>query len=507
MMGSELFNTLDLVLREILNTDVPMAGKLVIATGDCQQLPPIDQRPIWLSTHMLTTFHLLELTNYVRAAQDPDLRRVIEVLRSPVDNQATDQVCAILQARCHFVQCWSQVPRQAMRVVSTRKAEKHVTDLFIQDLQQDNVEVVTIKAKDEVENAGATWAPASSYISRQLDRKVLEGHSLHLFRGAVVRMTFNNNTTRQVFSQGQMAVVLDLPDMEQEDAMSKLQLKLVPPGEHDVSRYQEQDDWPVIYVVRRLTPDTVVGSNMQKARRYQFPVSLHLACTVHRIIGQTCAKVGTQIDAKDPHFRLWQREQLLVLLSRTRSLDDFYFVGNQASAMTMIREVMSKPNRLADYTAQLVTKLATGNIDRGIYVPEPFLPYYAEIPQSRCGYVYALISSDLRHSLVGHTNDIVHRLREINQGGSVRLNHGHRQWSLLALVTGFESEEFDMTVERSNFGSGLESRAGPLPTTPQHALQNIQDLLHDFNRARDRLQKTTHLILTCYQQIPPPPPE
>ena len=242
MLSASLFSCLDFVLRDLMHTDVPWGGKLIIATGDCQQLPPIDSSPIWISSHMITTFYLITLKNYVRSADDEDLREVIELLRKtdPSESDA-DTLCDIITLRCHFVSCWSRVPRTAMRVVATRQAEKDVTKSYLADLAQDNITVEEFECHDETESAGAQWNKAHEFESRKLDRLLLEERCLKIFTGALVRMTYNNNLG-DVFSQGQCAIIRELPDPNTSENDQVLTLTLVPPGEDDFQS-ANQENW------------------------------------------------------------------------------------------------------------------------------------------------------------------------------------------------------------------------------------------------------------------------
>lgn len=247
MIDTNLFHCLDLILRDIMHSDIPWGGKLVIATGDPLQLPPVEGRPIWLSTHMVSTFNIVQLRHYVRSAHDQDLRNILELLRCPeVKEENAGRLCEIVCRRCRFVPSFSDAPRNAMRVVSTRNAEREVACAFIGDVRRDGNIVKDLMATDEVEATTGSWKLAQSHISVSLDRKLLENHHLQLFEGALVRMTHNQNHA-PLYSQGQMAFVQSVPDEQLPYRDQKLKLALVPPGNlPDITNIHQ---WDVVSLV------------------------------------------------------------------------------------------------------------------------------------------------------------------------------------------------------------------------------------------------------------------
>ena len=240
MIDAGLFSCIDYILRMVMKCDVTFGGKLVICTGDHLQLPPVNGRPIWISQHVLSTFYIVQLNHKVRAAQDPNLGDVIELLRltQPNENDAV-KLCDIIQENCTFVETWNDIPIEAMRVVSTKKAEKLVTDLFVNQLKNERG-VQQIRAKDEMEVSPGCWIEAPSFVSKSLNKKVHEDSLLQIFEGALCRMTYNRNR-HPYFSQGQMGVIRQLPDLSLPENQQKIVLSLVPPGKE--FNPDEIDNW------------------------------------------------------------------------------------------------------------------------------------------------------------------------------------------------------------------------------------------------------------------------
>ena len=58
-VSSELFSTLDILLRQIRNSYIFFGGLLIIATLDHHQLPPVKGRKFLMSPHCITCFNFL----------------------------------------------------------------------------------------------------------------------------------------------------------------------------------------------------------------------------------------------------------------------------------------------------------------------------------------------------------------------------------------------------------------------------------------------------------------
>ena len=109
--------------------------------------------------------------------------------------------------------------------MSTKVAELNVMEEFLRGRQTHSY-----RAVDEVQN-GAVWERASERVTQTLNRTLYEYQVCKLYVGAVVRMTYNRRLDGlTVFSQGQVAVVIRLPDDTTDFANQRLRLRLAPPG-------------------------------------------------------------------------------------------------------------------------------------------------------------------------------------------------------------------------------------------------------------------------------------
>ena len=76
---------------------------------------------------------------------------------------------------------------------------------------------------------------------------------------------------------------------------------------------------------RNSTPIVLPGTRT-KAWRRQYHLSHFVSTTVQKSIGATLPYVATKLSLQDNKYRLWELEQMLVILSRVPSLNDITFV-------------------------------------------------------------------------------------------------------------------------------------------------------------------------------------
>ena len=199
-------------------------------------------------------------------------------------------------------------------------------------------------AVDEVQN-NTSWVSAASYISKKLDNACYEYSNCRLFVNAVIRMTFNERHHAITFSQGQVAVVSALADNDLPLTEQKLTLRLAPPGLRHIDVHNIPDSWPEVHISRRTTHPVVVGRSLQMGRRTQFPVRYHLTSTIHRIQGETVPLYATQISDIHKEYRLWQREQFAVLISRAKYCQDIIFFGDRTDTKSAIVKILSRSSK------------------------------------------------------------------------------------------------------------------------------------------------------------------
>lgn len=170
-----------------------------------------------------------------------------------------------------------------IRIVPTKKAEEKVMKEFLAGRQ-----TVSFASIDEVQN-GVVWMPAGPRVSMKLNSRCYEYQSCELYLHAVPRMTYNERRGSHPFSQGQIAILVELPPADQVMRDVHLKLKLAPAGTRYIADPTRlPDSWPEVVVRAHTTPEVVVGAGLQMGRRTQ---RFYVCSTIHRIQVLLVAKV------------------------------------------------------------------------------------------------------------------------------------------------------------------------------------------------------------------------
>ena len=247
------------------------------------------------------------------------------------------------------------------------------------------------------------------------------------------------------FSQGQLYVVEHLPT----DQVDELQLKLVPPGH--VHFYPADILNAHAWETFSLTPEggnvCFLSAGHIKARRHQYRVTYCVCSTVHRAIGDTCPRIATQMSVQNHKFRLWEKEQMLVVLSRVQSLDYILFVTQcpNDTVLFMIKLLQQK-SPWSKQIDRIVTTLDVTSRDARALVPDLDQEHPMQLPDTSNGFVYMLVSvPHRRFAYVGETSSISRRLSEHNSGrGANFTKKAHLiPWSCRVLVSRFPGNGAD----------------------------------------------------------------
>ena len=466
LLSAQLFAALDNILRYVRGSNQPMGGILVIATGDPYQLAPVDGTPFWASHHVITSFHIITMRHYVRACQDADLQQLIQILRNVnITNEEIENFIHIIAHRClpHAVPSWDDVPSQALKIVGTKAACQEIIDGYIAQKQSDpTLQCKTFLATDEVETTQGVWGHANANVQFQLDKACLEHKKLVLFKGQILRLTYNNTVASNGiprFSQGQLCIVMDLPN-----ETHHLHLMLVPPGVRQIPTHPENmpynHQWELFFLSPTRAPLVIVGKGHTKARRIQFRVTYYVCSTVHKALGETCPQIATQISSQQRKYRLWERDQLLVLISRVKHLDNIILVTHDRNDTIMgIRKLLQNTPQWLHHIKNILSALDSTTTSATIqHTHDPYPPTIRmqQLPDSSIGFVYMLVSHTHRNfAYVGETACIQRRLQQHNSshGSNFTNNPQLRPWMCFVLVYRFpENGDHQANINaRKNF--------------------------------------------------------
>jgi hypothetical protein len=278
-------------------------------------------------------------------------------------------------------------------------------------------------------------------------------------------------------------------------------------GERHVDINSVRDQWQVTSVGPRTTMPTVVGRALQMGRRTQFPVRYYLASTIHRVQGDNVMLLATELSISKKEYRLWQREQFAVLISRVHHCRDIIFVGNVTDTQQCIEHIMSQSSKwdaLIDYYLSELNVANENSRARQLLLDShPFLPMYRELPSTACGYAYMITSmSCVAPSYIGECLDLRAELRKHNTGYGVQetRNTTLHPWGVYAFVFGFGQNSQDNGLQaRNDFVCEWRFRLSNI-TNPDVVFQVGSDVANDWAHGTSRLGCRGQLtIVKCGQ--------
>ena len=253
------------------------------------------------------------------------------------------------------------------------------------------------------------------------------------------------------YDLGQMCIVKGLPSAPGE----AITLCFAPPGVRQIPRAMTIDqllnEWPAVHLRPQYSPihhikQAVVG------RRWQYPLKLFVASTIHKTMGDTVSMLSTQIVENESHsisrqpkaeYELWMRAQLYVLISRVRSLECVTFVGNKDTTLRNVRRTLELKSQWTSLIYELINGFS-GNPAPTVYHgnKSPFPPFFSEVPDTNHPFVYLLLSSKQGGLwYIGSTSKLRRRLREHNSGHGSNFTKpiSRRPWYLMAYLFGFSN--------------------------------------------------------------------
>jgi predicted GIY-YIG superfamily endonuclease len=460
-VSAQFISVLDIIMRRVRNSNQYMGGVLVIATMDPRQLRPVQGLPAMLSPFMITCYKFVQLLHSVRASEDVNFQRLQDISRMLVtaykrDANLVTEFRQLVRDNCVFITDWndSRITMAMLQVFGRHAAVREAEGRLFEKVRRlGNCQVLTCAARDYQMSvqSHSGWTAATLETTRFLNRKVKEPDEIHFFDGAVYEMTFNDKDN---FTQSQIAVLAAMPTADDISQFRDVKVmiapagcKTVPENYRDIMCLREQG-WKHCTV--GLAPERIqtVRSKGLKAKRHQYGLKHRVASTVHAIMGAELDKLVTSVSKRNREYGLWEKEQVVVILSRTKRAKDIIFVGDTNDTLDALCELIQINSQYSDYMAHILDQLCDGQrqlpfpvIDYGRH---PYRPIDVEKPQDSTGFCYLLVSmKNLETTYIGQTFYLVKRLKEHNTG------HGSRQtvspmlrpWALLGFVCGFDRDK------------------------------------------------------------------
>ena len=356
-LSADFIAVIDIILRRLRNNCLYLGGVLLICTLDHTQIQSIENRPFLTSSNIIPMFTMVSLEHSVRAANDPAFFRIQQICRYDyhkleTEPQLIEEFRQLCSDHLSFVDDWNDqsIHPSTIRLYSKKIPVREAAEQFAARVRRHyNSNQIRERLSDDVERARFSqqeWTTASVASSRQLDSKVKEPKSLLFFRGAIYLCTFNDNTG--AFSQSQMALLYDLPTQEQLDNWQKITELIAPPGTKEIefdetkSKQSYLDDGFKEQSVGVAKECTQSLSNNFHGRRKQYGIKPYVSLTIHSAMGDTLQYMATQISSNDSNFHLWDKGQLVVILSRTKLARNSTFVGAKNDTLNALTELLLK---------------------------------------------------------------------------------------------------------------------------------------------------------------------
>lgn len=526
-MSAQAINILDIVLRWARRNDAYLGGIILIGAMDMEQLGTIGGTPFLTSANIITSYQIIDFEHYVRCGGDPIAQRVCEVCRmSQISPKAEKEFIRDIVNTCNFVSSINdvRVPRDALRVLGKKKGLETAEKQFVEALKLDGVKVTEAKSIDveKARTSSTQFVEADKRTVNALNKSnmVREPQTLYLYKKCVMEFTHNKTDS---FNQGQLAICMDPPTQTylRNNTDPKLTVWKAPPGikvvpSEDVINNEislRSAGWNLISVTRKKSQNLITIGNRVVARRSQFPLRSRIVSTCHRTMGSNLSSLVTEIStAKEAEGYLWDRGQIVVLLSRTPELKRIYFVMRPGKkkediARDLLTILRRKP-QYYEYMRHIITARGMRFCPRrervdpfdknyNISVPNivprvvslkshPYRPMDIPLPDDGAsvhGYTYFLLSlKDPCHFYIGSCLNIVDRYNQHNHD-IVNVKHKiapvHlRPWALIGFITGFNTPGNNQTTER-NWQFQAQRLVREHPYTPIKDIVQIgKDIAH-----------------------------
>ena len=167
-------------------------------------------------------------------------------------------------------------------------------------------------------------------------------------------------------------------------------------------------------------------------------------------MGDTLSNMATEISRINANFKIWDKGQMIVILSRTKYASNTIFVGDKNDTLTALKDLLTRKTQWTDFMEEILCLITINNTSenhttRTRSFTQQTFPYRVcdvSLPQYNTEYVYMLLSiKDQNFTYIGKMNNIRTRIRQHNSGlGSISTEPLHlRPYALFAYICGFDS--------------------------------------------------------------------
>ena len=161
----------------------------------------------------------------------------------------------------------------------------------------------------------------------------------------------------------------------------------------------------------------LTGNNQRKRKHYG--LKHHVTSTIHAAMGDTLPSMATEISLCNSNFNMWDKGQMIVILSRTKYAKYTIFVGDKNNTLAVLKNLLTRKTQWTDYMEEVLQLITIGVNSHALaarrMMSQTTFPYRicdVALPQCNTGYVYMLMSvNDHKFSYIGETLSIRRRIQ------------------------------------------------------------------------------------------------
>ena len=203
-----------------------------------------------------------------------------------------------------------------------------------------------------------------------------------------------------VFSQGQMAMLFELPEQDVLNNNRKVKVLAAPAGLHDIEYdiNMSKEDYinSGFYEVKvGIAPIRTQSVNRyMQCQRKQYALKHRVTSTIHACMEDTLQKVAMKVT--DLMFKLWDKGQIVVALTRTKFGKNIIVFGEKEETVEAIVRLVQIRSQWTDFMEN-VLDLINENDNNPTRVPTltqssfPFQICDIALPHCKIGFLYFLI--------------------------------------------------------------------------------------------------------------------
>ena len=523
-VGGDFMASIDILLRKIRNSSLPYGGVLILGTLDHAQIGPVNALPFLISSLVLSTFTMVELTHSVRAHGDLAFQRFQTLLRMNPDDLIAQGPTEFRRLFEMFdcVPDWNHpsIKPNMTCVFATKKPVLEVMerkiDHIIANLDSEGLEYRISMANDQQKSSRsvAEYGPASESTIKALSNKLKEPRRLVLYENALYECTMNDDRGH-AYKQSNYVLLVDLPSESQVASFTPLKVWRAPSG---LKRLNLDTDRPSAQVLREkgwklitlgcARENVITTKGNQHAKRQQYALRHVGASTMHKLQGNT-EPAGIAVEIK-PGSSPWEKGQVVVVFSRTHTAKETVIVGDREFAFRKVWQLATQKTQWTD-TSEKVLDVVTINRNnndtrgrRSIHIPSIY-PYAIEnyaLPSDSTGFVYILISKkDHNFTYIGQTENIVQRLKQHNSGhGAVDTEPiSLRPYALAGMILGLGNQQrLRMALEKN--WRDKRSRLVGIANDSYQFITLGEDVAAEHNEIQSNLGNPDRVHFVCLVQ-------